>query len=334
MSHNPFLFSTLLDDASWNKGLAVQAPFNLYKKVHMLPSHAFKSHLQACVEKLQASFEQFILHLVQHRADGITRGAGGILACRWFFKVLCLVRDGGGTSACRSGKEMAGAFTPRINALCAKSLHPPGQYFQCCSWVTDVLSKMWQSIWHQTDPSFIWSLIWASKMEWNGGTELCNWPSHSWCSDSFTDGFWFLQVTSLAWQSVPLLFGNRRVVAEWDTGTELVTALEAYLDQNCHPDIHESSQLILWFRDYPNLHPSAPWTQGPKIFPLLRLGKLFQRHTVWNVGGTWPLKWDFWSWSQWPSLQYHGQVLDVLVLPFLFNVTVQLWKSFYKDSEL
>lgn len=185
----------------------------------------------------------------------------------------------------------------RIHALCAKSSHPPGQYFQCYSWVADVLSKMWQSIWQQADPSFIWGLTWASKVEWNGGTQLCNWPSHLWCPDTSTDGFWFLQVASLAWQSAPLLFGNRRVVAEWDTGTEHVTALEACLDQcqNCHPDIHESSQLILSFKDYPNLHQSAPWTQGPKMFCLLRLGKLFQRHTIWNVGGTWPLKWDFWT---------------------------------------
>lgn len=60
--------------------------FKLCKKVHVLLSLAFKSHLQACMEKLQASFEQFILHSVQHTADGITREAGGELACRWFFE--------------------------------------------------------------------------------------------------------------------------------------------------------------------------------------------------------------------------------------------------------
>lgn len=47
-------------------------------KVHMLLSHAFKSHLQACMGKLQASFEKFILHSVQHTADGVTGEGGGV----------------------------------------------------------------------------------------------------------------------------------------------------------------------------------------------------------------------------------------------------------------
>lgn len=44
----------------------------------MLLSHAFKSHLQACMGKLQASFEKFILHSVQHTTDGVTGEGGGV----------------------------------------------------------------------------------------------------------------------------------------------------------------------------------------------------------------------------------------------------------------
>lgn len=43
----------------------------------MLLSHAFKSHIQACIVRLQAGFEKFILHSVQH-TDGVTGEGGGI----------------------------------------------------------------------------------------------------------------------------------------------------------------------------------------------------------------------------------------------------------------
>jgi len=47
-------------------------------KVHVPLSLVFKSHLQAYMGELQASFEKFILHSVQHTADAVTGEGGGV----------------------------------------------------------------------------------------------------------------------------------------------------------------------------------------------------------------------------------------------------------------
>lgn len=115
-------------------------------------------------------------------------------------------------------------------------------------------------------------------------------------------------------------------MVEWDTGTERVTALEADLEQcqNCDPDTHESSHFSSVIQGLSKLLSKWSLNKRTKNVPLIQVRKVASKAHNMKCRRNVAFKIRLLDIAQWPSLQYLGQLLGALVLPFFFNVTVQL----------